>query len=113
MAIGLIFVKESPRYLAQRGHEQRAITNLAYLRKLPVDSDAVRFEMAEIEAAIVEEREARKGLGWKEAFLGKGNAIRFFIAFFVLCEMSFFSRADFASTASRSSSESNESSSLS
>jgi hypothetical protein len=39
--------------------------------------------MAEIEAAILEEREARDGLGWKEAFFGKGNFIRFFIAFFI------------------------------
>ncbi len=34
-------------------------------------------EIAEIEAAIIEEREARDGLGWKEAFFGKGNFIRF------------------------------------
>jgi hypothetical protein len=40
-------------------------------------------EMAEIEAAIFEEREARKGLGLKEAFFGKGNFVRFFIAFFI------------------------------
>jgi hypothetical protein len=39
--------------------------------------------MAEIEAAIEEERVARKGLGIKEAFLGKGNYVRFFIAFFI------------------------------
>lgn len=39
--------------------------------------------MAEIEAAIEEEREARKGLGFKEAFLGKGNLIRFVIAFVI------------------------------
>jgi hypothetical protein len=33
--------------------------------------------MAEIEAQIQEEREARQGLGVREAFLGKGNFIRF------------------------------------
>ena len=37
--------------------------------------------MAEIDAQITEEREARKGLGLKEAFFGKGNFIRFVIAF--------------------------------
>ncbi|KAJ8694641.1 hypothetical protein PTI98_007299 [Pleurotus ostreatus] len=37
--------------------------------------------MAEIDAAIQEEREARQGLGLKEAFLGKGNLSRFVIAF--------------------------------
>ena len=36
--------------------------------------------MAEIEAAIEEERE---GISLKEAFLGKGNFIRFFLAFFI------------------------------
>ena len=39
--------------------------------------------MAEIEVAIEEERVARKGLGIKEAFLGKGNFVRFLIAFFI------------------------------
>jgi len=39
--------------------------------------------MVEIEVAIAEERVARRGFGVKEAFLGKGNFIRFLIAFFV------------------------------
>ena len=39
--------------------------------------------MAEIEAAIEEERVARADLGWKEAFLGKGNLIRFVLAFVI------------------------------
>ena len=37
--------------------------------------------MTEIEASIEEERAARAGLGLREAFLGKGNAVRFAIAF--------------------------------
>ena len=39
--------------------------------------------MAEIDAAIEEERVAREGLGLREAFLGKGNFIRFVIAFVI------------------------------
>lgn len=39
--------------------------------------------MAEIDAAIIEEQEARRSLGLKEAFLGKGNLIRFIIAFVI------------------------------
>ena len=39
--------------------------------------------MAEIEAAIIEEQEARRDLGLKNAFLGKGNLIRFIIAFVI------------------------------
>jgi hypothetical protein len=39
--------------------------------------------MAEIDAQIIEERESRKGLGTREAFFGKGNFIRFVIAFVI------------------------------
>ena len=83
MCLGLLTTKESPRWLASRGRTHEALKNLAYLRKESMDSDSVRHEMAEIEAAIEEERAARKGLGLKEAFFGKGNFIRFVIAFFI------------------------------
>ncbi|KIJ62504.1 hypothetical protein HYDPIDRAFT_169150 [Hydnomerulius pinastri MD-312] len=83
MCLGLFTIKESPRWLASKGRIQEAIQNLAYLRKESYDSPEVRREMAEIEAAIEEEREARKGLGIKEAFFGKGNFIRFVIAFVI------------------------------
>ncbi|EJC99410.1 general substrate transporter [Fomitiporia mediterranea MF3/22] len=83
MCIGLLFVKESPRWLASRGRTHEALRNLAYLRKEHIEAESVRHEMAEIEAAIEEEREARRGLGLKEAFFGKGNFVRFVIAFFI------------------------------
>ncbi|KAF8982013.1 general substrate transporter [Cyathus striatus] len=83
MCIGLLTVKESPRWLASVNRNQEAIENLAYLRRESVDSEAVLHEMAEIDAAIMEEREARKGLGIKEAFFGKGNFVRFVIAFVI------------------------------
>jgi len=75
--------QESPRWLASVERNEEALNNLAFLRREAADSPAVRAEMAEIEAAIEEERVARKDLGIKEAFLGKGNFIRFFIAFFI------------------------------
>jgi len=80
MAFGLLTVKESPRWLASKGRTAQAISVLAYLRRLPVDDERVRHEFAEIEAAVEEEKRAREGLGLKEAFLGKGNPIRFVIA---------------------------------
>lgn len=83
MLIGLLTIRESPRYLASMDRKDEALANLAYLRKEPITSEAVIHELAEIEAAIAEEREVRRGLGWKEAFFGKGNFIRFFIAFFI------------------------------
>jgi sugar porter (SP) family MFS transporter len=81
MALGLITVKESPRWLASVGRHDEAIANLAYLRRSSPADPSVISEMVEIETAIEEEREAREGLGWKEAFFGKGNFVRFFIAF--------------------------------
>ncbi|KAF5380802.1 hypothetical protein D9757_007127 [Collybiopsis confluens] len=83
MTLGLLSIKESPRYLASIGKTEEAIATLAYLRRASPESEVVILEMAEIEAAIKEEREAREGLGLREAFLGKGNAIRFFIAFMI------------------------------
>jgi hypothetical protein len=80
MAIGLIWAKESPRYLAHAGKSEQALKNLAYYRGTTVESPYVRAEMAEIEAQLIEERESRAGLGWKEAFFGPGNFIRFVIA---------------------------------
>ncbi|KAJ7624605.1 general substrate transporter [Roridomyces roridus] len=83
MLIGLFTVKESPRYLASKNRNEEALAVLAYLRRLPPTDESVIHELAEIEAAIAEEREARVGLGLREAFLGKGNLVRFLIAFFI------------------------------
>lgn len=57
--------------------------NLAYIRRVHPDAESVRSELAEIEAAIHEENEAKRGLHWKEAFTGKGNWPRFVIAFVI------------------------------
>ena len=72
--------KESPRWLAYAGRHEEALHNLAYLRKQSINSAAVRVELAEIEAAIIEEHQ---GISLRDAFLAKGNWIRFFIAFFI------------------------------
>jgi hypothetical protein len=56
---------------------------LAYLRRDYESSADVLSELAEIEAAVEEERIARENLRWKEAFFGKGNFVRFVIAFVI------------------------------
>ncbi|KAF6751923.1 sugar transporter [Ephemerocybe angulata] len=83
MVFGLLTVKESPRWLASVGRNDEALQNLAYMRRSADSHPEILAEMAEIQAAIEEEKEARAGLYWKEAFFGKGNFVRFFIAFFI------------------------------
>ncbi|KAF9457626.1 general substrate transporter [Collybia nuda] len=83
LGLGLLTIKESPRWLASVGRNQEAIKNLAYLRRETTDSEEIIHEMSEIEAAIQEEREARASLGIRAAFLGKGNLVRFIIAFMI------------------------------
>lgn len=83
MALGLLTVCESPRWLASQGRSGEALTNLAYLRKRTPNSEEVRHELAEIEAAIAEEREARTNFGLRQAILERGNFVRFVIAFFI------------------------------
>lgn len=66
-----------------KGRESEALRNLAFLRHRQPTDDAIIEELAEIEAAVGEECEARAGLGWREAFFGPGNFIRFVIAFVI------------------------------
>ncbi|KAK8845347.1 hypothetical protein IAR55_006060 [Kwoniella newhampshirensis] len=82
MVMLLPLLKESPRWLATKHKEDRALANLAWIRKLPPSDPIVQFEFAEIIAAIREEEEATSGASWREIG-AKGNPIRFLIAFVV------------------------------
>ncbi|PAV16773.1 general substrate transporter [Pyrrhoderma noxium] len=85
MFISVFTIKESPRWLASKGKISEAYENLAYLRRGTLES--VNDEMIEIIAAVDEEKESREGLNnrnaFYEAFFGKGNLIRFIIAFVI------------------------------
>ncbi|KAI0064836.1 general substrate transporter [Artomyces pyxidatus] len=83
MILGLLTVKESPRWLASKGRNEEALAVLAYLRGVDPGSSFVRSELTEIEAALTEEHDTRKNLGVRHAFFGKGNFVRFAIAFFI------------------------------
>jgi len=46
------FSPESPRWLLQRGKEERAVKNLCYLRKLPADHPYIQEELAQMQSSI-------------------------------------------------------------
>ena len=54
--IGLPFLLESPRWLAQQGKREKAEANLCKLRKLPADHVYIQEEMAMIDRALANER---------------------------------------------------------
>jgi Sugar (and other) transporter len=86
---GIIFILtffqyESPRYLVKEGKVEKATGVMAHLRHLPVDHEYVNHEIYNIQAALEEELEATKGVGWvgklKEMFLIKSNLYRVYLA---------------------------------
>lgn len=80
MMLLLPLLRESPRWLAVKHRDDKALANLAWIRKLPEDDPSVKLEFAEIQAAIKESEEATAGSSWREVFR-KGNRSRFVIAF--------------------------------
>lgn len=86
MLFGLMFLKESPRWLMKKGRHQEAAESLSHIRCAPVGDPEVINELAEIRASIEEELNQTEGVTWKEA-IQKGNRKRFFIAFTImLCQ---------------------------
>ncbi|KAJ5618542.1 Major facilitator superfamily domain general substrate transporter [Penicillium herquei] len=88
MFAGLIFILsflqyESPRYLIKRGNTEKALSNLARIRNLPMDHEYVIREFTDIEAAHQAEMEATMGSGplgiIKETFLIPSNLYRVYL----------------------------------
>lgn len=59
--IGMLFQKESPRYLITHDRHDEAVTNLTYIRQLPADHPFVASELAEITESVLAERRAVAG----------------------------------------------------
>lgn len=76
LGLGMIFVKESPRWLVKRGRNDQALENLIWVRG--GDSEEVQDEFAEIVAGIAEESRQSEGLTYKELLL-PSNRYRVFI----------------------------------
>lgn len=84
LMLGTLALKESPRWLATKGDEARAINNLAWMRNLPADSPEVQAEFQEIHASIIAEQQATGGVTWKEIIL-PGNRIRVGLGILIMC----------------------------
>jgi hypothetical protein len=68
------------RWLASKGRNAEALKNLAWVRKRDVDSELVQIELAEVVAAIEEDKAATAGAKWSYEITRRGNPKRFFIA---------------------------------
>lgn len=74
LAIGLMFLPDSPRYFVKRGYLERAADSLSKLRGQPVDSEYIQNELSEIVANEEYERSLIPATGlvgsWVQCFKG-------------------------------------------
>jgi sugar porter (SP) family MFS transporter len=61
LLLGMLFQKESPRYLITHDRHDEAVTNLTYIRRLPADHPFVATELAEITESVLAEKRAVAG----------------------------------------------------
>ena len=81
LLIGSLWIKESPRWLFQKGDRERALANLCWIRNLPADDIYIVEEVAAIDAGIEYER-IHVGAGfWKPFVALKDRKVlwRFFL----------------------------------
>ncbi|OQE28779.1 hypothetical protein PENSTE_c003G07737 [Penicillium steckii] len=83
MLIGMFFLTESPRWLAEKGRYEEAVEALAYMRSEETTSSTVQTEMADIKASVQHEIESTEGLTWREVFQ-PGNRLRFLNCFLMM-----------------------------
>jgi len=81
LLIGSLWIKESPRWLFQKGDREQALANLYWIRNLPADDIYIVEEVAAIDAGIEYER-IHVGAGfWKPFVALKDRKVlwRFFL----------------------------------
>ncbi|KAK9469418.1 general substrate transporter [Lipomyces arxii] len=83
LAVGGWFIKESPRWLIKKDRRDEALVNLAYIRMVEVDDEAVLNEYHSICLSTDEELRVSKGVSITEMF-AKRNRMRVLIGFIVM-----------------------------
>jgi MFS family permease len=68
LLLGILFVRESPRWLFLRGRREQAIQNLCWIRQLPVDHIYMIEEIGAIDQSLEQQR-STIGLGFTKPFL--------------------------------------------
>lgn len=68
LGLGMLFTKESTRWLAKVGRHEEALKSLVWVRGGEYDNE-IQAEMDEIHAGIAEEERLTQGLVWKEYLL--------------------------------------------
>lgn len=76
LSLGVIPLRESPRWLVKKDKRSQALENLRYLRHGMATDEEINEEFAEICEAVDLETAQTEGITWKEIFL-KGNRRRF------------------------------------
>ncbi|MCJ1477913.1 hypothetical protein MMC13_006587 [Lambiella insularis] len=77
VGLGMLLIKESSRWLAKRGKNEKALQSLIWVRG--GDSPEIREEFEEILVGIEKEIQATEGVTWRELNL-PANRLRLFIA---------------------------------
>lgn len=67
LAVGAIWLRESPRWLFSKGKREQGLKNLLWIRNLPAENFYIVEELAFIEAAL-EEQKSTVGLGFFDPF---------------------------------------------
>jgi len=78
LGVGMLLIKESPRWLAKKGRNSEAWNSLLWIRG-GIETPAIRQEFQEILAGIEVEIQASEGFTWKELLL-PSNRLRIFLA---------------------------------